>query len=48
MQKFVDIRGLVMHMAVELDRLMEGTQHKGPAMYKHDALALMTTKEKKE
>ena len=32
-------------MAKELDRLMKGTQFAGKAMFKHDALSLMTAKE---
>ena len=32
-------------MAKELDRLMKGTQFAGKAMFKHDALSLMSAKE---
>ena len=46
MKKFINIRDLVIHMA--LDRLMLGTKYEGKAMFKHDALSLVTAKETRE
>ena len=48
MKKWINIRQLVLHMAKESDRLMEGTQFEGKAMFKHDALSLMTAKGTRE
>ena len=42
MMKFISVRDLVMHMTVESDEIMRGTQHEDEAMFKHDALSLMT------
>ena len=39
---------LAVHMAEESDRLMLGTEYEDEAMFKHDALALLTAKETKE
>ena len=44
MKKNLSIRKLVRHMAVESDRLMVGTRHEGKALFKHDALSLMTAR----
>jgi len=44
MKKYLSIRKLVRHMAVESDRLMVGTRHEGKALFKHDALCLMTAR----
>ena len=48
MKKFINIRYLVIHMALESDRLMLGTKYEGKAMFKHDALSLMTANETRE
>jgi hypothetical protein len=40
--KCISVQDLVMHMTVESDEIMRGTQHKDEAMFKHDALSLMT------
>ena len=45
MKKWISIRELVLHMAKESDRLMEGTQFEGKAIFKHDARSLVTAKE---
>ena len=42
MMKFIDVRDLVMHMTVQSDEIMRGTVYEGQAMWKHDALSLMT------
>ena len=42
MRKWISIRNLVMHMALETDEVMKGTQFEGKGMFKHDALLLMT------
>ena len=42
MMKFISVRDLLMHMTVESDEVMQGTQHEDEAMFKHDALSLMT------
>ena len=42
MRKYINIRTLVMHMALETDEVMKGTQFEGKGMFKHDALSLMT------
>ena len=42
MMKFISVRDLVMHMTVESNEIMRGTQHEDEAMFKHDALSLMT------
>ena len=42
MQKISDVRDLVRHIAVETDRVMEGTQYEGKGLFKHNALSLMT------
>ena len=48
MKNFVDVRDLAMRMAVETDRLMEGTVHEDRGIFKHDALILLTADETKE
>ena len=42
MMKFLNVRDLVMHMTVQSDEVMRGTVYEGHAMFKHDALSLMT------
>jgi len=42
MRKYINIRNFVMHMALERDEVMKGTQFEGKGMFKHDALSLMT------
>lgn len=44
MRKWISIRELVLHMAVETDEMMKGTQFEGKGLFKHDALSLMTAK----
>jgi hypothetical protein len=48
MKKFLSVRDMVRHMAVESDLLMVGTQHEGKALFKHDALVLMTASKMRE
>ena len=45
MKKFVSVRDFAMHMSVESDNLMVGTEHEGEAKWKHDAMVLLTAKE---
>ena len=45
MRKYINLCNLVMHMALETDEVMKGTQFEGKGMFKHDALLLMTAKE---
>ena len=42
MMKFINVRDLVMHMTVQSNEIMRGTLYEGQAMWKHDALSLMT------
>ena len=44
MRKWINIRELVLHMTVETDEMMKGTQLEGKGLFKHDALSLMTAK----
>ena len=44
MRKWISIRNLVIHMAVETDEMMKGTKFEGKGLFKHDALSLMTAK----
>ena len=48
MRKYINICNLVMHMALETDEMMKGTQFKGKGMFKHDALSLMTAIETRD
>ena len=42
MMRFISVLDLVIHITVESDRIMWRMQHKDEAMFKHDALSLMT------
>ena len=44
MMKWINIRDLVTHMAVETDEVMIGTKFQGKGLFKHDAMSLMTAK----
>ena len=48
MKNFVSIRDFAMHMTVESNRLMEGTMHEGEALFKRDALSLLTAEKTKK
>ena len=37
-QNFSNVRDLVRHIAVETDRVMEGTQYEGKGLFKHKTL----------
>ena len=48
MMKWINIRVLVMHMAVETNECMVGTKFRGKGLFKHDAMSLMTAKGSRE
>ena len=45
MMQFVSVRDFAMHMSVRSDEMVVGTAHEGKAVWKHDALTLLTAKE---
>ena len=45
MSNYVSVRDLLIHVAVETDKMMKGTRHKKKGLFKHDPMTLITAAE---